>query len=213
MLDVQRRVDIDAVVQQFDDILIPLGVTAPRSVGVCELVDKHEGWFACENGIDVHFLQDGPTVLDGFAGKDLEPGEKFLRFAPAMCFHVADQNSNSLRPGLVRGLEHVVGFSHARAHSEEYLQPPLCLPFLVPFQGLEKVVGVRPPFVDGCHQVLCVLHAGLVTGYSAPERRIVETYESAMQKSTVRAGEIPDRRCLPFSPRLNRRHWSIHVAT
>ncbi len=65
VLDVQRRVDVDAVVEQFDDVEVSLGVAASGGVGVGEFVHQGERGLAGEHGVDVQLLERRPAVVDG----------------------------------------------------------------------------------------------------------------------------------------------------
>ena len=67
MLNIQRGVDIDAVVEDFLDIEIALWVPAPGSIRVRELVDEDELWTPRQNGVDVHFIQLAIFVIDALA--------------------------------------------------------------------------------------------------------------------------------------------------
>ncbi len=57
VLDVERRIDVDAGGQQFLDILVALLVPAAGRVGVGELVHQHQLGLARQDGVDVHLVQ------------------------------------------------------------------------------------------------------------------------------------------------------------
>ena len=57
MLDVERRIDVDAGGEQLLDILVALGVAAARRIGVGKLIDQHQFGPARQNGVDVHFAR------------------------------------------------------------------------------------------------------------------------------------------------------------
>jgi len=71
VLDVQRRVDVDASIEQLRDVLPAPGVAAPFRVGVCKLVDDDECWSPCERGVEVEFLDDAPVMLGLSPREDL----------------------------------------------------------------------------------------------------------------------------------------------
>ena len=60
VLDVQRRVDRDAGVQQLEDVLPPLGVARARRVGVRQLIDQDHGRAAGQRRIQVELLERRP---------------------------------------------------------------------------------------------------------------------------------------------------------
>ena len=64
MLDVQRRVDVDAGGEQLLDVLVALGMAAARRVGVGQLVDQHQARPAREDGVEVHLLERAALVVD-----------------------------------------------------------------------------------------------------------------------------------------------------
>ena len=64
VLDVQRRVDVDAGGEQLLDVLVALGVAAAGGVGVGELVDERERGAAGEDRVEVHLLERPALVVD-----------------------------------------------------------------------------------------------------------------------------------------------------
>ena len=62
MLDVERRDDVDAGVEQLLDVLPALLVAAAGHVGVGQLVDEHPFRAAGEDGVDVHLLERRAAV-------------------------------------------------------------------------------------------------------------------------------------------------------
>src|SRR5262249_55204660 len=64
MLDVQRRVDVDARVEKLRDVLPALGVARAGSVGVSQLVNQEEGGPADERGVEVELAKGRAAILD-----------------------------------------------------------------------------------------------------------------------------------------------------
>ena len=56
VLDVERRDDVDAGVEQLLDVLPALLVARPRGVGVRVLVDQHHLGPSGQDGVDVHLV-------------------------------------------------------------------------------------------------------------------------------------------------------------
>ena len=73
MLDVERRPDVDARLEQLLDILPAFGVTAVWRVGVREFIDHDEPWLARERGVEIEFLNHAPLMGDASTGQDLQP--------------------------------------------------------------------------------------------------------------------------------------------
>ena len=123
MLDVHRRDHVDAVPQQFLDILIALGKPSPRGVGVGQFVHDHHRRFALDHRIEVHLAKDDAVILDA-------PGRHLLQFShlrdrlgPAVGLHDADHHVDPLAfepPGF---LQHLEGLAHPRGETEVNLQP------------------------------------------------------------------------------------------
>ena len=72
MLDVERRDDVDARVEQLLDVLPALLVAGAGHVRVRELVDERDCGRAREDRVDVHLLEAAVAVLDLAARHDLE---------------------------------------------------------------------------------------------------------------------------------------------
>ena len=69
MLDVERRVDVDAGGEQLLDIHVALGMPAARRVGVGQLVDQDELRRALQDGVEVHLVEPaGPYSRRAGAG-------------------------------------------------------------------------------------------------------------------------------------------------
>ena len=64
MLDVQCRIDVDAVRQQFLHIHVAFRVSAAGSIGMRQLIDQNEARPAGEDGVDVHLLEMMTLVVD-----------------------------------------------------------------------------------------------------------------------------------------------------
>ena len=75
VLDVERRDDIDARVEELLDVLPTLLVAGARNVGVRELVDEHHVGTPGQHRLDVHLLELGAAVLDLAPRDDLEIAE------------------------------------------------------------------------------------------------------------------------------------------
>lgn len=73
MLDVQRRIDVDAAIEQFFDVEIALRMAAALCIGVGEFVDQHEIRPAGEDAVEVHFLERPALVADFDAGMISKP--------------------------------------------------------------------------------------------------------------------------------------------
>ena len=123
VLDVHRRVDVDAGVQQFFDIEVALGMAAPGGVGVGKLIDQHELGLARQHGIEIHLLKPRALVGDAAARDDLEPIEERLGFRSPVRLGHADHDVDAVLPLGLGGFQHRVGLAHAGSGPEEDLEP------------------------------------------------------------------------------------------
>src|SRR5205085_597323 len=120
MLDVDRRVDIDAAVQQLFDVEIALGMPASFGVGVSELIDERDLRPASNDGIEVYFLKLVPLVFEPAARNDFKAAEEGLRLlAPVSLHHAHHDIIAVFLPGA--GLvQHLVGLADPRRRADEY---------------------------------------------------------------------------------------------
>ncbi len=124
MLDVDRRDDVDAGVEQLLDVLPPLLVpgvgvgVVRRHVGVGELVDEHDLRPAGEDTGDVELREPAAPVLDLAAGEHLEALEHDGGVRPSVRLDVADDDVGAAREPAVGLVEHGDGLADAGRRSE-----------------------------------------------------------------------------------------------
>ncbi|HXY27583.1 MAG TPA: hypothetical protein VEH82_04820 [Acidimicrobiales bacterium] len=98
VLDVDRRDDGDAGVEDLEDVFPALLVTArPRDVGVGQLVDQHHLRLAVEHAVEVHLLPRRAAVLDPLARDHREIADLLERVGPLVRLHEAHHH---VRPPL-----------------------------------------------------------------------------------------------------------------
>ena len=99
VLDVERRVDVDAGGQQFLDIQIALGMPAARRVGVGELVDQHQLRPARQDGVEVHLRRArGPCSRPARRGTISRPASSASVSRAAVRLDHADHDIDALAP-------------------------------------------------------------------------------------------------------------------
>ena len=79
MLDVERRPDVDARVEQLLDVLPALRMAAVRSVGVGELVDDDQLGLARKRRVEIEFLERAAVIFDPAPRQDFEPFDERAR--------------------------------------------------------------------------------------------------------------------------------------
>ena len=119
MLDVQRRVDIDAGGDQFLDIEIALRMTAAGRVGVRQFIDQNELRPTLEDRVEIDLGEAMAVVFDLAPRNDFEVFEQRLGLAPAMRLDHADDQVDALAPLGLRRLQHLIGLADTRCGAEE----------------------------------------------------------------------------------------------
>lgn len=122
VLDIHRRIDVDAPVQQLENVEIALRMTAAGRIRMRQLVDQGEPRPALQHRIEVHLLQRLPLVGDLRSRDDLEIADQSLGFLAPVRLDDADDNVLAVDPAGVAGDEHLVGLADARRGSQEDLQ-------------------------------------------------------------------------------------------
>ena len=92
MLDVERRPDADARVEQLLDVLPALRMPAVRSVGVGELVDDDQLGLALERRVQIKFVERAAVVFDPAPRQDFEPFDERARLGAAMSLDEPDDD-------------------------------------------------------------------------------------------------------------------------
>ena len=144
VLHVERGVDIDAGIEQFEHVLPALAVPAAGGVGMGQLIHENEPRLPRQRGVEVELLQYAALVVDCTTRKDGEALGQARGLAPAMGLDHADHDVHPLGLTRARGLEHGVGFSHARGRAKEQFQPAALLPRLLVAEFGEESIRIGP---------------------------------------------------------------------
>ena len=127
VLDVQRRIDVDAGGQQLLDILVALVVPAARRVGVGQLVHQHQLRLARQDGVDVHLVQGAIAVRHLLARHDLEAVEQRFGLGALVGLDDADDDVDAFLAAGAPGGQHLVGLADAGGRAKKDLQPTAIL--------------------------------------------------------------------------------------
>ncbi len=122
VLHIERCVDIDTGGDQFLDIHVAFWMAAAWRVGVREFIDQRQLRTACQQGVEVHFLQGVTTIFDRTAGDDFEVFEEGLGFLAAVGFDDAHDHISALAAAGLCGGEHFEGLADAWGGTHEDLQ-------------------------------------------------------------------------------------------
>ena len=122
MLHVERCIDVDAGGDQFLDIHVALWVPTAWCVGVRQFVHQRQLRAACQQGVEIHFLQCVATIFDRTARDDFEAFEQCLGFLAAVGFDDAHDYIGAFATAGLRGGEHLECLADARCRTHEDLQ-------------------------------------------------------------------------------------------
>ena len=151
VLHVQGGENINAGVQQFEHVLVTLGVARAGRIGVGELVHQRELRTAGQHRVQVHLRERDAAILAGEARDDRQALGQRVGFLAPVGFDVTDDDVASGGQFAAGGFEHGVGLADARGHAEEDLQLAALLAGLLLLDGRQQRVGVGPGLVThGC---------------------------------------------------------------
>ena len=123
VLDVERRVNVDAGGEELLDVLVALGMAAARRVGMGQFVDQSDLRVTRQDGVEVHLVERAALVGHGATVDDLQSLDQGLGLGAAMRFDDGRDDVEPFpQPGM-GGRQHLVGLAHARRRAEEDLEP------------------------------------------------------------------------------------------
>ena len=149
VLDVQRGKHINFRVEDFLHVLVAFAMAAAGDVGVRQLVHQCHLGPPGQDGIHIHFLENGAAVFDFLPWDDFQlPGQVFNPLA-AVRLHHSDHHVFATAAAANRFAEHAEGFSHTRGVTQKELQRTLgflrrggdCQPFFRLFRQWRKLLG------------------------------------------------------------------------
>ena len=150
VLDVHRRVDVDAGVEQLLDVLPALGMArrrlAPRGVRVRKLVDEENLGPPAQRSVEIEFLLDDAAIADWQARQPLETFHQPLGLDPPVRLNVPDDDVGASRSRGACCLEHRVGLADAGCGAEKNAQPSAPRLCLFGLNAREQLIRVRPSF-------------------------------------------------------------------
>src|ERR1700682_5515442 len=127
VLNVECGHNVDFCGQEFLHVFVTLAVLAPRDIRMGKLVDQNHLRAACENGVDVHLLEDCSFVFDCFPRDRLNICEEFFDAFAAVSFHDTDHDVLATASAPERLAPHAKGFADTGSVAEEKLENAPCL--------------------------------------------------------------------------------------
>jgi hypothetical protein len=121
VLHIECRVYIDTSSEQFEDVQISFGISAPGDIAVRQLIDDGQVWLSRQNLFDVHLCDEVPFIFNRLARNDLKIGKQLFRSLPPVGLYEADNNITAFAPALLRLPQHNKCFADARGGAKENL--------------------------------------------------------------------------------------------
>jgi hypothetical protein len=112
VLDVDGRINTDAVVKQFFDIQAALGMTTSGRIGMGKLVDEYDLRPPHDNGVEIHFLEPLVSILDPPARNDLESLEQGFGLFATMRLDNPDHDVVAVLVASSGGFQHRISLAH-----------------------------------------------------------------------------------------------------
>ena len=151
VLNIDGRIDVDAMLQYLFDVEIALGMPAAFCIGMGKLVDQCDLRPARDDRVNIHFRQRSALVFDLTARNKFEALHQRLGFLAAVGLDDADDDIIAVFFAGAGGLQHRVGLADARRGADE--NPQLAnTAFLAP-SGLQQGFRRRP--LIGIAPLLC----------------------------------------------------------
>ena len=122
MLNIERRVDVDAVAQKLLDVHTALGMSAAADIGVSEFIDECQSRVPREQSVEVHLLEPTILVLKAMARDDLQPLDQRFSFRAPVRLDKADDHIDAFLPSGARLLQHLIGLADPWGGAEEDLE-------------------------------------------------------------------------------------------
>jgi hypothetical protein len=119
VLHIDGAEDVDVGVEEEKDVFVALGVAAANDVAVGEFVDEDDLWFALEDGVDVHLLEECALVVDLAGGDVFEFGGEFGGTFAAVGFDDADDDVFTALAAANAFREHAEGLADAGSVAEK----------------------------------------------------------------------------------------------
>ena len=123
VLDVQRGVDVDAGVDEFQHVLPALHVARARRVGVRQFVHQDQRGPPRQRCVQVEFLQRDAAMRHLAPRQHFEPLQQRFGFLALVRFDVPADHLDPVLLLAAGRFQHRVGLAHARRGAEKHLQP------------------------------------------------------------------------------------------
>jgi len=124
MLHIERGVDVNARVEQFDHILVALGVAAAGHIGMGQFIHQRQLRATRQQTVEVQFLQQHAAIFEFAARQNGQPRQQRLSLHAPMRLHQSHHHIHLFVAALPRSFQHGIRLAHARTHAKEDAQLP-----------------------------------------------------------------------------------------
>ena len=145
VLDVEGGVDVDAGLEQLDNVEIALGMAAAGRVGVGQFIDQRQLRPTRQQPVQIHLGQQLALVADRSARHDLDAGKQRFRFLAPMRLDDTRHHIDAFAAAGLRLQQHLECLADTRRGAEEDLQPAAPLPV----SGDQQRLGRGPLVANG----------------------------------------------------------------
>jgi hypothetical protein len=122
VLDVERRVDVDARLQELFDVLPALRMPRAFRVRVGQLVDEDQLGVASQCRFEVEFPQADAAIWNRPSRKDFQPFQEHFGLRPTVRFDVPHDDIHAIGALAPCGFQHGIGLSNTRCVAEKDFQ-------------------------------------------------------------------------------------------
>ena len=147
VLHVDRCVDINPLIEQFDHILITFAVAAAGGIGMSKFIDQHQLWPPRKDRIQIHLGQGNAPICQRLARNHRQINQQRFGLRPAMGLDVAHDHIHPFITAIARRRQHGIGLPDPSGHTKKDLQFASLRPLLILMDSSKQGIWVRT--VDG----------------------------------------------------------------
>ena len=148
VLNIQRGEDVDAGLEQLDDILITFWVARTGSVCVRQFIDHREARMPEQDRVEIHLGERRAAVFQLRARRDRQAVDERFGFCSSVCFHNPNHDLAVVALLLPSRLQHGVSLADAGTHPEENLEPAASRGLLLALDPREELIRVSATVVS-----------------------------------------------------------------
>ncbi|SHT88073.1 Uncharacterised protein [Mycobacteroides abscessus subsp. abscessus] len=126
VLHVDGGQHVDPRIQDLVDVLPTLGVSAARHIGVCHLIDEHQGRPALQHGVHVQLIHRCSAVDHLLGWNELQPIEQFGGLTTTVGLYHRGHHIGSAPGPAMRLVEHGEGLAYTGRGPQVDPQRPAC---------------------------------------------------------------------------------------